>query len=209
MATQTMALTKVTTSTWGATLNKARQVYTVIVWPAMTYKAVVWHSPKRSKIKGLGPAAKLTTLQNKCLQSITGAYKATNTQVLEAEAGVIPLDIYLDQAVLKAKNPDAWRCKEVICQAKEKVRHRLRDKRGKKSQPEDTLMLIKKAWAKNIMEKLHSDQLVANQQGSQRKSLCSKKNLTTKWARKRWKEQWEAYLNTVPSIKKHRPIMKN
>ena len=78
MAAQTMALTKVTTFTWGATLNKARQMYTAVVRPAMTYGAVVWHLPKGSKIKSPEPAAKLTTLQNKCLRSITEAYKATN-----------------------------------------------------------------------------------------------------------------------------------
>ena len=200
MAAQTMALTKVTTSIWGATLNKARQVYTAVVRLAMTYGAVVWHLPKRLKIKGPGPAAKLTTLQNKCLRSITGAYKATNIQVLEAETGVIPLDIHLDQAVLRAK--DTQRCKEVICQAKEKVRRKLRGKRERKSRPGDTPMRIKEAWAKDIMEKLRSHQSETNQQESQVESLCNKKGLMTKWAKKRWKERWEAYLNTVPSTKK-------
>ena len=152
MAAQTMAFTKVTTSIWGATLNKARQVYTAVVWPTITYGAVVWYSPKRSRIKGPRSAAKLTTLQNKCLQLITKAYKTTNIQVLEAEAGVIPLNIHLDQAVLRVKN--AERCKKVICQAKEKVHHKLRGKKERKSWSGDIPMRIKEAWAKNIMEKL-------------------------------------------------------
>ena len=41
MTAQIMAFTKVTTSTWGATLNKARQMYTAVVQSAMTYRAVV------------------------------------------------------------------------------------------------------------------------------------------------------------------------
>ena len=65
------------------------------------------------------------------MQSITGAYKATNIQVLEAEVGVIPLDIHLNQAILRAE--DAQRCKKVIYQTKEKVRCKLRGKRGRKS----------------------------------------------------------------------------
>ena len=65
-----------------------------VVRPAMTYGASVWHSPKETEAKGLGPAAKLITLENKCLRSITGAYKATNIKALEAEAGVMPLDMY-------------------------------------------------------------------------------------------------------------------
>lgn len=79
----------------GATSNKARQVYAAVVCLEMTYGAVVWHSPKGTRTKGLGPAAKLTTLQNKSLRSITGAYRATNVKVLEAESGLIPLDIVM------------------------------------------------------------------------------------------------------------------
>lgn len=37
MVTQTIALTKVAASTWGATLNKARQVYSAVVRPAMIW----------------------------------------------------------------------------------------------------------------------------------------------------------------------------
>lgn len=72
-------------------------------------------------------------LQNKCLQLIAGAYKATNIKVLEAEAeaGVIPLDIYFDQAVLRSR--DAPKCQEVVTVAKKKIRLKLRNKRGRRS----------------------------------------------------------------------------
>lgn len=45
MASQSLALTKIATSTWGATLNKARQVYTAVVRPAMSYGAAILHTP--------------------------------------------------------------------------------------------------------------------------------------------------------------------
>ena len=45
---------------------------------------------------------------------------------------------------------------------------------------------------------LCSNQSETNQQESQVESLCNKKDLMTK----RWKEQWEAHLNTVSSTKK-------
>ena len=200
MVSQSMALTKVAASTRGATLSKTRQVYTAVVRPAMSYGAAVWHVPKGIKTKGLGRAAKLTVLQNKCLRSITGAYTATNVKVLEAEAGVIPVDIHLDQAVLRAR--DVQRCREVIWQAKEKIRRRLRGKRGRRSQPGDIPMLIKDAWAKEIMEKLHSNQSETNQQESQAKPPGSRKSLIKGWVKKRWKGRWEAYLSTIPSTKK-------
>lgn len=41
------------------------------------------------------------TGEKKCLRAIKGAYEATNVKVLEAEAEVAPLDIYLDQTVLE------------------------------------------------------------------------------------------------------------
>ena len=37
MVNQSMTLTKIFMSTWGATFSKARQVYTAMVCPAMTY----------------------------------------------------------------------------------------------------------------------------------------------------------------------------
>lgn len=73
MISQKMALTKLAASTWEATSNKARQGYTAAVRPSMTYEGWVWHSPKGTSTKGLGQVAKLTTLQGKCLPSITGA----------------------------------------------------------------------------------------------------------------------------------------
>lgn len=68
----------------------------------MTYRAAVWHSPKETRTKGLGPVAKFTTLQNKCLRTITGAYRVTNIKVLEVEAGVVLLEIHLDRRVLRS-----------------------------------------------------------------------------------------------------------
>lgn len=41
MVFQLLALTKIATSTWGATFNKARQVYTAMVRPAMLYGASI------------------------------------------------------------------------------------------------------------------------------------------------------------------------
>lgn len=72
MTSQTMALTKIAGSTWRATLNKARQVYTAVVRPAMTY-ASVWYSAKEIRERGAAPVAKMTALQNIGLRSITGA----------------------------------------------------------------------------------------------------------------------------------------
>lgn len=76
---------------------------------------------------------------------------ATNIKALEAEAGVIHLDIYLDQAVPRSR--DAQKCQEVISLAKKKIRLKLRNKSGRRSRPGDTLLSIKNAWGEGCYEK--------------------------------------------------------
>src|SRR5277367_3681775 len=91
------ALARVTASTWGASLTRARQVYAAVVRPALTYGAAIWHTPtKNQSSTAQGIAAKLGKFQNKCLRTATGAFKATPTSTLEVEAFVPPIDLYLD-----------------------------------------------------------------------------------------------------------------
>lgn len=49
MVTQTHAPTKIAASTWGASFTRARQVYSAVVRPAITYRSTVWHSPSETK----------------------------------------------------------------------------------------------------------------------------------------------------------------
>ena len=95
-ATQMLAMSKLGASTWGATFARARQIYTSVVRPAITYGASVWHQ----RGKGDKPAEKekrLEKLQNKALRNITGAFKKVSTETLEAEAYVPPIHITLDR----------------------------------------------------------------------------------------------------------------
>lgn len=55
----------------------ARQVYTAVVRPAMTYRAAIWYSPREIRERGTAHVGKLKTQQNQCLRLITGAFKAT------------------------------------------------------------------------------------------------------------------------------------
>src|SRR5271166_5889814 len=63
----------------------------------MTYVAPIWHQLSPSIAKATGPANKLCTIQNKCLQIIARAYKATLIENLETETFVPPIDLYLDE----------------------------------------------------------------------------------------------------------------
>ena len=72
METQINALTHIAASIWGYTLVRAREVYTKVIRSAIAYGAGVIHDPKRPAV-----AKGLATSQNKGLQRVLGAYKAT------------------------------------------------------------------------------------------------------------------------------------
>ena len=90
------SITRLTKSTWGATFAKARQIYAAVVRPVLAYGCPVWFSRGDERVNRNRLIYPLQTVQNKCLRTITGAYKTTNVQVLEHEASVSPLDLHLE-----------------------------------------------------------------------------------------------------------------
>jgi hypothetical protein len=95
-ASHMASITRLTKSTWGATFAKARQIYTAVVRPVLAYGCPVWFSLGDERANRNRLIYPLQTVQNKCLRTITGAYKTTNVQVLEHEASVAPLDLHLE-----------------------------------------------------------------------------------------------------------------
>jgi hypothetical protein len=96
MATQMLAFSKLAASAWGTSVPRARQVYAVVIRSVLAYKAPSWHKIGGG-LKDLSKA--LTPTQNKCLQIMSGAYKATPTRYLESEMAMPPLDLYFDKWV--------------------------------------------------------------------------------------------------------------
>lgn len=92
------SISRLTTSTWGATFTQARQMYSAIVRPALTYGSQIWATdqPKTGK-----PPAKLikeiSKVQQACLRKVTGAYKSVPLRALEHEANILPMDLYVRQ----------------------------------------------------------------------------------------------------------------
>lgn len=101
MESQGQALTVIAGSTWGSTLQKARQVYAAVVKPAMTYSAAIWHAPPKTTETKMTHVKKLAMEHNKCLRTVQGAYKATPTAVLEAESCMPGIQVALDQTILR------------------------------------------------------------------------------------------------------------
>jgi hypothetical protein len=96
LATQTNVLSRLTASTWGASLRVLRLLYTAVVRPAITTGCPAWwallHTPFHCK--GLGD--KLQRVKNCCLRTVSGAYKATPVRSLQAEVSVPPLPLHMD-----------------------------------------------------------------------------------------------------------------
>jgi hypothetical protein len=87
LATQTNVLSRLTASTWGASLQVLRLLYTAVMCPAITTGCLAWWAPPSTPFfcKGLGD--ELQRVENCCLISVSGAYKATPVRSLHAEVG--------------------------------------------------------------------------------------------------------------------------
>ena len=94
LATQALALSRLTGKTHGPNLLEARLLYTSIIRPTIIYGAVVLHTPTQTDIDTVAPprglAKKMITEQNSALRLVLGAYKATPIRNLEVEANIPP-----------------------------------------------------------------------------------------------------------------------
>jgi hypothetical protein len=147
MTTQTQALSRVAAATWGATFQNARQLYTAIIRPAITYGAGTWHSTSDSPAKSKGLATRLATIQNQCLRIVGGAYRATPIRSLEVETHIPPIDLQLDYLNAKAQSrlEDAGHSL-AIRQACATIRQRLARGRGRRRRAPKTPGQKREAW---------------------------------------------------------------
>jgi hypothetical protein len=152
MIGQSMALSKISTSTWGATFARARQVYTAVVRPAITYGSAVWHTPK--EVKNVKSSTnKLTIMQNKCLRTIAGAFRATPIPVLEAETFISPMDAHLDQLQASARvRLRSGGHQTLIANACRAIAKKLRGKAGRRRDQKPTPGDEKHSWTKQILQ---------------------------------------------------------
>ena len=100
-----MALIKISTSTWGATFSKARQVYIAVVRPAITYGSPVWHTPK--DVKKSSSTDKISCpAETNASGQIAGAFKS-NAYLVSKRRRLLPLsNIHLDHLQAKKRDSD-------------------------------------------------------------------------------------------------------
>ena len=137
---QCRALTALSAPTWGASFAQARLVYTAVGRPCITYGVTIW-APLEGTLKPAGwrwIGEPLEELQQQCLRSITGAFKATSRPVLEKETAVPPpppppppLCAHIARLQLQARaRLEASGARQEIDEACDRVRRQLAPQRG-------------------------------------------------------------------------------
>ena len=154
-AQQSRALTATAGSTWGATFAKARLIYSAVVRPAITYGATIW-APTEGLLRPanrrwIGDA--LERRQQGCLRTVTGGYKATSRQQLEAEAAVPPLRAHIARLQLQAcARIEASGVQAKIQEACARIQRQLAPRRGRRRhRPGITPGQHHQQWAKTIL----------------------------------------------------------
>jgi exonuclease III len=208
MVKQSMALTKLSTSTWGATFRKARVLYTSVVRPAITYGAAVWHDPKEKKT---GTISKLAVIQNRCLRSISGAFRATPIAVLEAETHVAPIDIHLDRLQAHARyRMRAGGMPAVIRKACDRITDKLSGGPGRPRLHRPTPGELKRAWAERQLPTIQrppadikaapwADPGRAGPGGEPWMFHRQRKKEIDSFHAARWQQRWNTYCDSVPT----------
>ncbi len=96
LATQIRVHSRLIASTWGASLQVFRLLYTAVVRPAIPIGCPLWWAPPSTPLFRSGLGDKLQRVNNHGLKTISSSYKAIQVQSLQADMGVPLLSLYMD-----------------------------------------------------------------------------------------------------------------
>ena len=92
----------------GISLRQMRQLYQAITVPSFTYAADVWFTPVCRGVDSgmssgsIGVARKLSTIQRMATMAITGALRTSTSDVMEAHANLLPIELTMDRVCHRA-----------------------------------------------------------------------------------------------------------
>jgi exonuclease III len=220
-AKQSLAISRISTSTWGASFKMARLVYSSVVRPAITFGASVWYTPQGIETARKVIDRKLEILQNRSLRTILGAYRAVSTRVLEKEAAIPPISIVLAAQTANAtKRILTGAAAQTIKNACAIIRNRsLRRTNGRHETQLNRLtkwmqtIVPKKTWDKEIRqvtpERTHQERPTREREKRQRRPKTKTwSEAICNWKQHRWKELWENYQKSIPPGKVKAPAQK-
>ena len=147
----------------------------------------------------------LEVVQNGYLRRVLGAFKATSTRVLEAESEIAPIQLTLDEAVLRSQ---AIRGTHPVTKAGNahirsklrtiRLRNRRVDNRGrpiKEKEAGETPAEEKEAWA---LRMLRMDNWRRLTKPDQSRDVVWARCLIKEWKDKRWEALWDEYQASIP-----------
>ena len=102
LATRQLARPVASISSW-----QMQQLYQAVAIPSFTYAADVWFTPVQRDGSGrssgsTGVARKLTTVQHMATTVVTGALRTTATDVMEAHANLLPVELMMNRICFRA-----------------------------------------------------------------------------------------------------------
>ena len=153
MSKQKLALSRLTVSTWGATLAKIRTLYSSVVRPSITYISTTWKILKNIHQHSKTLDNKLNVIQNDCLKTVIEVYKITSIKVLKAKAMTKSIIKHMNNLQVKTK----FRLKteggrvliEKTCAG---IARKLQNRRGRRGQAGPTPSRSKHLWAEALVE---------------------------------------------------------
>ena len=217
-ASQSLAISRISTSTWGANFQMARLVYTSVVRSAIAFGASVWYTPQGIATARKTIDRKLEILQNGSLRKVLGAYRAVNRRILEKEAAIPPISIFLAAQTANAtKRYLTEAATQTIRKACATIRNRSLQRTNHSG---DTHMSKLTSWLRTIVPKETWDkeirQITMNQtnqdriarghrQQRKRPKIKTWNESIRDWKQQRWREIWEDYQNSIPPEKVRSP----
>lgn len=184
------ALTRIVTTTWGASLNSARKVYRHVIGPGLTYGSVIWHKPRdlgRKNHKSI--ENQLAVEQSRCLRVIAGAYRATPSPMVHNEAQVFSMGLVLDKATLRNVGRRAKSVQNTINKACDAIQQNL-SRRGRRGRQRGQAIAQSTATASDLPEYTK----LAVQQT--REIAPDDRVWIDTWAKDKWGEEWAAYVKS-------------
>ena len=166
-AQQCRALTSLSGSTWGASFARARLIYSAVVRPCLTYGATIWAplegTLRPAKHQWIGEP--LERIQQKCLRTVTGAFKATSRRFLEKEAAIPPLRAHIAHLQLQSRaRLEASGARQEADRACRRLRSHLAPHHGPRRPAGSTPGKERHVWAKNILwhQQQHMEDISSN-----------------------------------------------
>ena len=98
-----MQIKRLTGPTWGLTPKATKKLYISVTIPQIMYGMDMWCTPLHgwntavSRKESVNPIKKLTTVQRAGAIAITGGFRTTPTDSLDAHVALIPMDLCVDK----------------------------------------------------------------------------------------------------------------